>query len=225
MTATTAVALVATAWACYLIAALRRTRAQLADAVRQLARDPLTGLLNRAGLLALHATLAATPQPMLVLLIDLDDFKAVNDTHGHDAGDYILTEIGARIHEIAALHGGAAARLAGDEYAVLLPAHRGNPARVAGLVVALIAHPIDLPCGGEPTTVDVSASVGAAIVDSSDPLEEVALRRADIAMYHAKHAGGNQHALYTPGMTMPTTTPRRGRRLRNLRPTGQGTGA
>ncbi|MGN9811440.1 diguanylate cyclase domain-containing protein [Micromonospora sp. BQ11] len=225
MTATTAVALVAAAWACYLIAALRRTRAHLADALRQLARDPLTGLLNRTGLLALHATLTATPHPMLVLLIDLDNFKAVNDTHGHDAGDHILTEIGARIHEIAALNGGAAARLAGDEYAALLPAHRGTPARVAGLVVALIAQPLDLPGDGEPTTVDVAASVGAAIVDSSDPLEDVALRRADIAMYHAKHSGGNQHTLYAPGMTMPATTPRRGRRLRNLRPTRPEAGA
>ncbi len=194
---------------------IRRLDNQLADALWQLEHDPVTGLLNRAGLIAAHAALAETdtPGPIIVVLIDLDDFKPVNDTHGHNRGDEVLVEIGNRIHDIATLHGGTAARLSGDEYAALLPVRTDDLARIADMFVALIAQPVELTADSNPVT--VTASVGLALAEATDPIEEVALRRADIAMYHAKHHGRNRYAVYEPGMGMPAARDRRGPRLRD----------
>ena len=204
---------------------IRRLDNLLADAIWQLEHDPVTGMLNRAGLLAAHATLTAadTAGPIVVVLIDLDDFKPVNDTHGHDRGDDVLAAIGARITDIAALHGGTAARLAGDEYAALLPARTDDLARVADTFVALISQPVHLTTDGGPVTVTVTASVGLALADATDPLDQVALRRADIAMYHAKKNGRNRHAVYEPGMAMPAAEHRRGPRLRDRRHSSEAT--
>ncbi|MET7710600.1 GGDEF domain-containing protein [Micromonospora sp. NPDC005413] len=194
-------------------------RTQLAAATRSMLHDPLTGMLNRAGLQAAHATLAATApaQPLIVALIDLDDFKHVNDTHGHGRGDDLLIKIGDRITDIAALHGGTAARLAGDEYAALLPARTDDLDRIADTFTTIISQPVALPADGSPATVTITASVGLALVDTSDPFTEVALHRADIAMYHAKRHGRNRHAIHQPGMTMPSAQHRRGPRLRDRR--------
>jgi diguanylate cyclase (GGDEF)-like protein len=185
----------------------------------QLEHDRVTGMLNRAGLLAAHNTLTAadTAGPIIVVLIDLDDFKPVNDTHGHDRGDDILAVIGGRIADIAALHGGTAARLSGDEYAALLPVRTPDLARLADTFVTLIAQPVELTTDDTPITVTVTASVGIALAESADPFEEVALRRADIAMYHAKDRGRNGHSVYEPGMAMPDPRRRRGPRLRDRR--------
>lgn len=204
---------------------VRRLRTRLTGATWQLEHDPVTGMLNRAGLLAAHVALAeaASSQPIIVVLIDLDDFKPVNDTHGHDRGDDILTAIGRRIADIAALHGGTAARLSGDEYAALLPVRTADLARIADSFVTLIAQPVNLTTDGTTVTVTVTASVGIALAESTDPCEEVALRRADIAMYHAKHHGRNRHAIYEPGMAMPDVEHRRGPRLRDRRLSNEAT--
>ncbi|KXK59538.1 hypothetical protein AWW66_23645 [Micromonospora rosaria] len=196
----------------------RRLRTELADAAWHLTHDPLTGLLNRTGLRAIHAVInAATgPQPIIVMLIDLDDFKEVNDRYGHDAGDDVLMEIGDRITRIIHTHGGIAARLSGDEYAALLPVPHQPVGDIADRTAAAIATPISVQADTRVATITVTASVGIARVASTDALEEVALHRADIAMYHAKHHGGG-HSLYTPGMTMPDRQRRRGPRLRDLR--------
>ena len=192
---------------------IHRLRHQLADTHRSLLYDPLTGMLNRAGLHAAHAALAdETPaQPITVALIDLDDFKHVNDTHGHDHGDDLLIAIGDRITDLAAVRGGAAARLAGDEYAVLLPTRAGDPDRVADALATVIAEPFAL--GADECS--VTASIGLALVEATDSLTEVALHRADVAMYHAKRNGRDRHATYQPGMTMPPAPHRRGPRLRD----------
>ncbi|MFJ6951713.1 GGDEF domain-containing protein [Micromonospora aurantiaca (nom. illeg.)] len=194
---------------------IHRLRHQLADTHRSMLHDPLTGMLNRAGLHTAHTALTEqTPaQPITVALIDLDDFKTVNDTHGHDHGDQLLITIGDRITDLAALHGGAAARLAGDEYAVLLPTHAGDPDRIADALATIIAEPI--PFGTDEHF--VTASIGLALAEATDPLTDVALHRADVAMYHAKRNGRNRHATYQPGMTMPPAPHRRGPRLRDRR--------
>ncbi|MEV4273630.1 GGDEF domain-containing protein [Micromonospora aurantiaca (nom. illeg.)] len=194
---------------------IHRLRHQLADTHRSMLYDPLTGMLNRAGLHAAHAALAepALAQPITVALIDLDDFKTVNDTHGHDLGDDLLTAIGERITDLAELYGGAAARLAGDEYAVLLPTHAGDPDRIADALATIIAEPVALGADEH----SVTASIGLAIVEATDPLTDVALHRADVAMYHAKRNERNRHATYQPGMTMPPAPHRRGPRLRDRR--------
>ncbi|WP_309228070.1 GGDEF domain-containing protein [Micromonospora sp. CMU55-4] len=202
---------------------IHRLRHQLADTHRAMLYDPLTGMLNRAGLRAVHAALAerALAQPITVALIDLDDFKHVNDTHGHDHGDDLLIAIGDRIADLAAVHGGAAARLAGDEYAVLLPTHAGDPDRIADTLTTIIAEPVALGTDEH----SVTASIGLALVEATDPLTDVALHRADVAMYHAKRNGRNRHATYQPGMTMPPAPHRRGPRLRDRRRPIDGTPA
>ncbi|MDG4813919.1 GGDEF domain-containing protein, partial [Micromonospora sp. WMMD956] len=95
---------------------ITRLRAELADAAWQLTHDPLTGLLNRTGLRTIHTAVGASspPQRLVVMLIDLDRFKEVNDTHGHDAGDDLLVEIADRLAQAVHTYGGTVARLAGD---------------------------------------------------------------------------------------------------------------
>lgn len=199
--------------------ASNRLRAELADAAWQLTHDPLTGLLNRTGLRTVHTAIAATgePQPIIVMLIDLDQFKDINDTHGHDAGDELLMEVADRLGQIAEIHGGSAARLSGDEFAAILPVRHHGIDDIANLFNSIIAAPVEVHADGGPVTVAVTASLGIATVASTDPLQDIALHRADTAMYHAKNQGGDRHILYAPGMTMPDRERRRGPRLRDLR--------
>jgi diguanylate cyclase (GGDEF)-like protein len=153
---------------------------------------------------------------MIVVLLDLDHFKTVNDTHGHDAGDDLLIEVADRIDNVTALYGGKAARLSGDEYAAFLPARDREPATVAHTFLTAIAKPATLPVDDTHITVAPTASVGLARVETSDQFE-VVLHRADTAMYHAKNNGGNGYAIHQPGMIIPTSRPRRGPRPRDLR--------
>jgi diguanylate cyclase (GGDEF)-like protein len=209
------------AGACCLAArpTINRLRAELADAAWQLTHDPLTGLLNRTGLRTVHTAVATSgqPQPIIVMLIDLDQFKQVNDTHSHDAGDDLLIQTANRLGQLAHTHGGVAARLTGDEFAAILPVRHHPIADIADRFNTALAAPIKVHTDNGPVTVTVTASLGIAIVDSTDPLEDVALHRADTAMFHAKHQGGGRNILYTPGMTMPNRERRRGPRLRDLR--------
>lgn len=194
-------------------------RAELADAAWQLAHDPLTGLYNRRGLRTAHAAFAATfpEQPAVAVLIDLDGFKEINDDHGHGVGDEVLARTAERLAHIAVTYSGEIARHSGDEYAALFPVREHGITEIAEALLAAVAEPIEVQTDSGSITLALSASIGVAVVDSNDPFEDVALRRADIAMYHAKRGGRNQHVLYTPGMTMPASEDRRGPRLRDLR--------
>ncbi|MBQ1050828.1 GGDEF domain-containing protein [Micromonospora sp. C51] len=171
--------------------------------------DDTTGLPNRRALLAALTRATHADAPFGLVLLDLDGFKAVNDTFGHQAGNDVLTEVGRRL---AALAGPVrlAARLSGDEFALLVS---GGPddvvaaARTAWRAVG--RHPVDL---GE-HTVAVRASVGyttAALGVGPRTL----LHQADVAMYQAKQAGAGVYgATATSGHTrLPPGT-----RLRDLR--------
>jgi diguanylate cyclase len=194
---------------------IAQLRAELAEAGWQLAHDPLTGLYNRRGLLAAHTTLASAPvQPIIAVLLDLDGFKQINDNYGHDAGDDLLRQIADRLAPLTAAYGGHVARHSGDEYAAILPIRHGVFAIGEQLKTA-ISTPVQLHGQDGPETLVVTASIGIAIADSTEPLQ-AALHRADTAMYHAKHQGGNRHILHTPGMTMPDRKGRHGSRLRDL---------
>jgi diguanylate cyclase len=198
---------------------INRLRAELADAVWQLTHDPLTGLHNRTGLRAIHTATVASGarQPIVAVLIDLDLFKEVNDTHGHDAGDELLKATADRIGQLAVLFGGHAARLSGDEFAAIMPLRRHRLTSLAEQFTTVIAEPAKVQADNGSTTVTITASLGIAVASSTDPLESVALHHADTAMYHAKQQGGNRHVLHQPGMTMPARQPRRGPRLRDRR--------
>ncbi len=166
--------------------------------VRQALHDPLTGLPNRA-LFAdrLEHALARGRRPgvtVAILVIDLDGFKDINDSLGHDAGDDLLTIAGMRLQGHAR-PGDTVARLGGDEFGVLLEdiaaaeAVRSAEALLQGLATPIVLRDRDLT----PT-----ASIGVAIAAGEDA--DALLRNADTAMYAAKRQGKGRYALFEPAM-------------------------
>ncbi|MDQ1424204.1 MAG: hypothetical protein QOD72_1702, partial [Acidimicrobiaceae bacterium] len=145
--------------------------------------DALTGLPNRLSFQR-HVEDALTEGARIgVLLLDIDRFKEVNDTLGHDAGDEVLIEVASRLRGVLRA-GDTIARLGGDEFAVLLPDIGGPDAAVA------TAHSIALALSHGVTTnqlsVDVAASIGVAVGPEHGTDVGTLLRRADVAMYVAK---------------------------------------
>jgi diguanylate cyclase (GGDEF)-like protein len=167
---------------------------------REATTDSLSGLANRAAFSArLQATLARADRrgsTQAVLFVDLDDFKDVNDTLGHAAGDALLRVVSTRLSE-AVRAGDLVARLGGDEFALLLD---GLPdaeyaCAVATRVVAILAEPVRL---GD-TVAHVGASVGLAMRrPGSTPVG--LMREADVAMYAAKGKGKNRVERYDAGL-------------------------
>jgi diguanylate cyclase (GGDEF)-like protein len=153
--------------------------------------DPLTNLPNRVLLEERLNALAARPGAAFALLfLDLDGFKAVNDTLGHQAGDALLIEVARRLSVIAG-ESNLAARLGGDEFVVLGPdLDRGGASAMGERIRQSIKQPIevgDRPC-------HVSSSIGIAVAQESGSLDLV--RAADMAMYAAKRGGGNRVVLF-----------------------------
>ncbi|SCG14986.1 diguanylate cyclase (GGDEF) domain-containing protein [Micromonospora echinofusca] len=183
---------------------LSAVRYELAALRRAAARDPLTGLANRAGLAQAWAQLAPV-QPWAVV-VDLDGFKPVNDTHGHAAGDVVLTAIAARLRSVH----GVAARLGGDEFAALIC--DPQPVTAARWLAQAIAAPVRLPSGA---VVSVTASIGLA--PTNDDLA-AALADADAAMYRAKttRCGVAVYQPHRDDHTIPTADPRPLVRTRDL---------
>ena len=166
----------------------------------QATHDTLTGLPNRALFLdRLAHALARRDQsePSAVLFIDLDRFKAVNDTFGHDAGDALLVAVAERLRGCLR-EADTAARFGGDEFAVLLDrvADLSGAVRVAERIIARLGLPVAI--GAE--EVVVTPSVGIALAaDPADTADEL-LRFADVAMYRAKAAGRGAYDVFYPGM-------------------------
>ncbi|MET9723631.1 MULTISPECIES: GGDEF domain-containing protein [Streptomyces] len=146
-------------------------------------RDPLTGLHTRAGWTTRAEHLLAKHPGALVLLVDLDDFKTINDTHGHAAGDAVLTATAQRLADWCGRHG-IAARLGGDEFAAIVT----DPGHTAGLFALRIA--LDEPVTHHGHVLPVSASVGHCHRDRLPvPVLTDALSAADASMYAAKGHG------------------------------------
>ncbi|WP_433615138.1 diguanylate cyclase domain-containing protein [Dactylosporangium sp. CA-139114] len=150
----------------------------LQDELRhQATHDGLTGLANRA---LFDARLAAADSPSAVLLVDLNDFKLVNDTYGHHAGDAVLVAVAERL-AAATPSPGLAARLGGDEFAVLLP---GADERAAAATAARFLTLMEAPVRVDGRLLPIRASVGCADGPTGDP--DGLLRRADAEMYRLK---------------------------------------
>jgi len=147
----------------------------------QATHDELTGLPNRAALLAHGAELLATPSRLAVLLMDLDRFKEVNDTLGHSYGDRLLAQVGLRLQPLLR-DADLLARLGGDEFAVLLPGVTAQQARVAAL---LLGNALRAPFPVDGLALDVGASIGVAVGGAPEEIGAL-LRQADVAMYVAK---------------------------------------
>ncbi|HEX5267434.1 MAG TPA: EAL domain-containing protein [Acidimicrobiales bacterium] len=181
---------------------LERSITQLRELERQLSykafHDPLTTLANRALFRTrLQESIDRGTPGLAVLFIDLDDFKTVNDTLGHAAGDRLLTVVGERIGQCARVQD-LAARLGGDEFAILLEGV-GNEeaARVAIRVLSAVRAPIEI----EDRSVSIQTSVGVAVIDHHSADADEFMRNADIAMYTAKRNGKGCYEFFQPEMS------------------------
>jgi diguanylate cyclase len=170
---------------------VRRVQEQ-ADQLNALAMaDDLTGLPNRRRFE--DRLRAARGGPVQVALVDLDDFKAVNDRLGHTVGDQLLQAVGRRLASLLR-PADTVARLGGDEFAILLP---DTSTAAADELVGQIAVALSQPVRAGEHQLLVAASVGVVDAAGHDPVE--VMRRADVAMYSAKASGAKQRR-YEPGM-------------------------
>src|SRR5919202_5674517 len=163
--------------------------------------DGLTGLPNRILLNRRLAELAEQVRAgrltgLAVVVLDLTDFKEVNDTLGHQIGDQVLCEVSNRLIG-ATSPGDLVARLGGDEFAVLLPGIEGvEDARTTGRRLrAALAQPIRV----NGVSIEVGASIGMCLAPDHGDIAGILLTRADAAMYEAKSTGTGLH-LYEPGL-------------------------
>jgi len=176
------------------------TSRRLADKMEKLARtDIVTGLLNRAGLNH-HLTAAlmdiANDRKLALVWVDLDRFKFVNDTLGHQVGDKVLANVARRLREEAP---GTAtiARFGGDEFIVAFEADRRD--EVEKMAVKLL-DALTRPYRFRGERIEIGASMGIAMLpDDASDLEPL-LQAADLALYHAKVNGRNQMSFYHPSM-------------------------
>ena len=165
------------------------------DAVRQEARiDALTGIANRKGfdekLRLLLAAWQRERQPLVIMMIDLDHFKRINDSHGHQAGDRVLEEVGSWLKKWLR-DGDYAARFGGDEFAILLP--KTELAEGVELAEEIWARTGDNThrVAVRDAKVSVALSIGVAAPCEGDTAETL-LHRADQALYRAKDLGRNR---------------------------------
>ena len=179
---------------------LALTDARTVEAVHTAHHDPVTGLPNRALFLKIFnrvlASRSAATDPTSVLFIDLDRFKAVNDSLGHEAGDQLLAAVAGRIRSCVRASD-TTARLGGDEFAVLL---HDSPVEAATSVGERIIAAIREPFRLTRRDIFIGASVGVAV--SRDPAEssDALLNNADLAMYRAKKDGIGKVVFYEPYM-------------------------
>ncbi|WP_250031579.1 putative bifunctional diguanylate cyclase/phosphodiesterase [Paractinoplanes maris] len=179
---------------------LALTDARTVEAVREAHHDLITGLPNRALFLKILnrvlASRSTTADPTSVLFIDLDRFKAVNDSLGHDAGDQLLALVARRLRGCVRASD-TTARLGGDEFAALL---HDSPAESAEIVGERIVTTLKEPFRVAGREVFIGASVGIAISREADQKSEELLHNADVAMYRAKKEGPGRVLLYQPYM-------------------------
>ncbi len=176
-----------------------QVRAERALAYQAL-HDPLTGLANRVVLMdRLAQALAAMERQrsrLAVLFVDLDNFKEINDSFGHDAGDLVLTEIGRRLISTAR-RSDTVARLGGDEFVLLCPElnqHTG-PGSIGRRIVDAVATPYIY--NGQ--DLSVTCSVGIAVTNDPATEPDRMIRDADVTMFEAKRAGRNRYQVCRPG--------------------------
>ena len=170
--------------------------------------DPLTGLPNRRLLLdRLQHTLAAGARHRkhgAVLFIDLDNFKALNNTKGHNVGDLLLLEVAGRLQRCVR-EGDTVARLGGDEFIVILeslskdaPHAAAQTETVGEKILAAISQPYSLP--GQEHEHHCSASIGTTLFRSQGVTVDELLKRTETAMYESKNAGRNTLRFFDPSM-------------------------
>lgn len=165
--------------------------------LHQAKHDPLTLLPNRGlfyeTLTALFETAKSEAKPLSLILLDLDKFKPVNDTYGHDAGDTLLREVAARIKEVVG-KSGIPARLGGDEFVILLPDLPGEKEvhTIAQKLLFSIKQPFLLGA----STVFIDSSIGVSFLEKTTSGPRMLLKNADRAMYQAKKTGRGRYVTH-----------------------------
>jgi diguanylate cyclase (GGDEF)-like protein len=191
-----------------LIDANQRLKVEIADREESQARsqylayhDSLTGLGNRLlfkeQLEEALREVSVTPHPLAVLFLDLDGFKAVNDTLGHSVGDLLLKSVATKLRDILP-RTDRIARLGGDEFAILQMsvAQPASSIALAEMIIEIIGQ----PCSVDGHDVTVGASVGIAVAHPGDMNTENFLKSADLAMYSAKSEGRGTYRMFDPEM-------------------------
>jgi diguanylate cyclase (GGDEF)-like protein/PAS domain S-box-containing protein len=175
----------------------------------QVLHDPVTGLANRAALMdrlsQALAGLERQPGRLAVLYVDLDHFKKINDSFGHEAGDQVLAEVGRRL-SLLSRKADTVARLGGDEFVVLCGNLRDDDD--VGLIGDRIVHGVRAPYIEDGRDLSITCSVG--IVVTRDPLAKPdhLIRDADGVMYEAKEAGRNRYRAFDSSQRIGTLASR-----------------
>jgi diguanylate cyclase len=163
----------------------------------ELRTDALTGIANRAGLEADWARRAGGREPWSLVLVDLDDFKQVNDLHGHVVGDQVLVEVARRLRAVAEPGRDLVGRVGGDEFAVT--AADDQACLIAQHVGVVLRRPIAVGTLRLPVT----ASVGVVQAIPGDDVQAVR-HSADLALYGAKRFGKNRVVEFNPTAELAT---------------------
>jgi diguanylate cyclase (GGDEF)-like protein len=190
---------------------ITQLRSQAEELNRLAHADALTGLANRHRLMQTCKQLLGVRQtpdmpssliPLSFYLLDLDDFKSVNDSFGHVTGDLLLQEVAARLQrtvdEQVLTKGAVLARLGGDEFALLLT--RWHTAMDRDMVGRLLREALGAPWFNESRRVDIRASIGVSSWTTPSTSVERLLREADVALYEAKAAGRDKILVYSSAM-------------------------
>jgi diguanylate cyclase (GGDEF)-like protein len=197
---------------------LTSVQTALADAQRLADHDRLTGLLNRwaAARLVFH-TVEVGRRPTTLALVDLDNFKTVNDGYGYQAGDQLLRIVAARLTQAVLPHRGFTARLGGDEFLIVVP---HTTADTIGDALTRLAVPAVLHTDDGPVSVIPAGSAGVTVYTGAGPTTFAdLLHEADVALHHAKQQRGS-HRRFVAGMSMPRNAGRHGPRRRDQHPAG-----
>ncbi|WP_380784295.1 putative bifunctional diguanylate cyclase/phosphodiesterase [Sphingomonas sp. R86520] len=185
---------------------LAERRRSQADITRLAYTDALTGLANRERMRnALERLLLARQSgfhPTALLLLDLDRFKAVNDTLGHQTGDELLRRVAQRIQRVVGTDG-AVGRLGGDEFKVILASDTAR--RDAEAIATDIIHSVSQPYLIESAPITIGCSIGIAIAPEHGQTVDHLVRNADLALYAAKDGGRGLHRVYTDDMLVEAT--------------------
>ncbi len=172
------------------------------------ATDSLTDCLNRRSMAEFTAAVCQrgrlTGNPIAFVVIDIDNFKQINDMHGHSKGDAALIEIANRLRAILP-NNVKLARPGGDEFAFAMEVEIGDTSRVEELVMRLCESankPLELGEVSAETTLSAGISTNSPLRgDGPDPIDaETLIHRADVAMYHSKKHGKNRYSLFEPAM-------------------------
>ena len=193
------VALLTTFLSGRLRSALREATAAAREAKHLASHDPLTGLPNRSVLQDRmeQLTSAEAPGHFALVLFDVDEFKATNDTLGHDAGDALLKSFGQRLKQFARRND-LVARLGGDEFAILFGGT--SDAHAVEALIADFLHLLAEPVLHGDKRIECQASAGASLYDGTGDASEI-LKQADLALYASKAAGRGTFRLYEPSMS------------------------